>query len=156
SCLSMYLSTRLFFTINSITNDIYTLSLHDALPISIFEDRGVYVRQLPGTERGQVDLDAWKEWLSQQEFNEIHVEAGGRLNGAFVQAGLVDQVVAYMAPAYLMHGQPAVIGQPPIQLSQAWRLNLIHTQKVGPDVELVLRNEERWQGLLTQLLQQAE
>ncbi|HLR81564.1 MAG TPA: bifunctional diaminohydroxyphosphoribosylaminopyrimidine deaminase/5-amino-6-(5-phosphoribosylamino)uracil reductase RibD [Paenalcaligenes sp.] len=123
---------------------------------AIFEDRGVYVRQLPGTERGQVDLDAWKEWLSQQEFNEIHVEAGGRLNGAFVQAGLVDQVVAYMAPAYLMHGQPAVIGQPPIQLSQAWRLNLIHTQKVGPDVELVLRNEERWQGLLTQLLQQAE
>ncbi len=123
---------------------------------AVFEEHGVYVRELPGTERGQVDLDAWKEWLSQQEFNEIHVEAGGRLNGAFVQAGLVDQVVAYVAPAYLMHGQPAVIGQPPIQLSQAWRLNLIHTQKVGPDVELVLRNEERWRGLLTQLLQQAE
>jgi len=123
---------------------------------AVFEEHGVYVRELPGTERGQVDLDAWKEWLSQQEFNEIHVEAGGRLNGAFVQAGLVDQVVAYVAPAYLMHGQPAVIGQPPSQLSQAWRLNLIHTQKVGPDVELVLRNEERWRGLLTQLLQQAE
>lgn len=123
---------------------------------AIFEAHGVYVRQLPRTERGQVDLAAWKEWLSQQEFNEIHVEAGGGLNGAFVQAGLVDQVVAYMAPAYLMHGQPAVVGQPPLQLNQAWRLSFVHSQKVGPDIELVLRNEERWQGLLTQLLQQAE
>src|SRR5690625_7929115 len=69
---------------------------------AVFEEHGVYVRELPGTERGQVDLDAWKEWLSQQEFNEIHVEAGGRLNGAFVQAGLVEQVVAYVAPACLM------------------------------------------------------
>jgi len=122
----------------------------------LFEEQGVYVRLLPATGRGQVKLEAWQEWLSQQEFNEIHVEAGWRLNGALARAGLVDQVVAYIAPAYLMQGQPAMIGQPPADLSQAWRLNLLSTKKVGPDVELVLRNEERWQGLLTQLLQQAE
>ncbi len=121
-----------------------------------FEQQGVYVCCLPATKQGHVDLHAWKDWLSQQEFNEIHVEAGGQLNGALVQAGLVDQVVTYLAPTYLLQGHPAIVGKPPQQLSQAWRLSLVQAQTVGADIELVLRNEARWQALFTRLQQQVQ
>lgn len=119
--------------------------------VDLFERNGIYVHVLPSTSTGQVDLNAWFNWLSQQEFNEIHVEAGARLNGALVQAGLVDQVLAYVAPSYLMQGRAAISGTPPKDLNQAWRLELVHTEKVGPDVEFLLRHEKRWQQLLKHL-----
>lgn len=121
-----------------------------------FEAQGVHVRLLPGNAAGQVDLSAWRDWLGQQEFNEIHVEAGNRLNGALLQAGLVDQVVAYVAPAYLMQGRPAILGSAPATLSEAWRLRFISCQQVGDDVELVMRRDERWQYLLQQLIELTE
>ena len=43
--------------------------------------------------------------LARRELNEIHVEAGARLNGALLEAGLVDEILAYVAPAML--GDPA-------------------------------------------------
>lgn len=124
--------------------------------LGVFEEQGVYVRLLPATVNGQVDLQAWLEWLGQQEFNEIHVEAGAQLNGALLRAGLVDQIVAYVAPTYLMQGQAAIFGAPPNELSDAWRLNFIDCQKIGADVELLMRHDGRWQSLLKQLIEQTK
>jgi len=128
----------------------------DESKVKAFEQDGIYVRLLPSSSKGRVCLQAWQEWLRQQEFNEIHVEAGPRLNGALVRAGLVDQVVAYVAPAYLMSGRSAIRALPPESLEQAWRLDLFECEKIGPDVELLMRDETRWQGLLQQLILQSE
>lgn len=54
---------------------------------------------------GRVDLFAMLREFARRELNEIHVEAGARLNGALLEAGLVDEILAYVAPAML--GDPA-------------------------------------------------
>jgi diaminohydroxyphosphoribosylaminopyrimidine deaminase/5-amino-6-(5-phosphoribosylamino)uracil reductase len=47
---------------------------------------------------GHVDLNTALNYLSEIEINEVHVEAGALLSGAFLQQQLVDEVVVYMAP----------------------------------------------------------
>jgi diaminohydroxyphosphoribosylaminopyrimidine deaminase / 5-amino-6-(5-phosphoribosylamino)uracil reductase len=54
---------------------------------------------------GRVDLHAMMRDFAQRELNEIHVEAGARLNGALLEAGLVDEILAYIAPCLL--GDPS-------------------------------------------------
>jgi len=54
---------------------------------------------------GRVDLDALMRELGTREINELHVEAGAGLNGALLAAGLVDEILLYLAPCVL--GDPA-------------------------------------------------
>ncbi|ARU04298.1 riboflavin biosynthesis protein RibD [Comamonas serinivorans] len=54
--------------------------------------------------RPQVDLAALLLALAAREVNEVHVEAGAGLNGALLRAGLVDEIVAYVAPTLLGSG----------------------------------------------------
>lgn len=49
-------------------------------------------------KNGQVDLLAALKYLAKQEINEVHIEAGAVLGGAFLQQRLVDEIVVYMAP----------------------------------------------------------
>ncbi len=60
--------------------------------------------ELPDAD-GRVDLRALMRVLAQRGVNELHVEAGARLNGALVDAGLVDEFVVYLAPSII--GEPA-------------------------------------------------
>ncbi len=55
--------------------------------------------------RGRVDLPALLAALAARGVNELHVEAGAKLNGALLDAGLVDEMLLYVAPAVL--GDPA-------------------------------------------------
>jgi diaminohydroxyphosphoribosylaminopyrimidine deaminase / 5-amino-6-(5-phosphoribosylamino)uracil reductase len=56
-------------------------------------------------ERGKVDLAAMMSDLAvNQEINELHVEAGFKLNGSLLKAGLVDEMVVYLAPKLLGAG----------------------------------------------------
>ncbi len=50
---------------------------------------------------GRVDLVALMRALGARGINELHVEAGGKLNGALLAAGLVDEVLLYLAPCLL-------------------------------------------------------
>ena len=53
----------------------------------------------------RIDLPAMLDVLGEREINELHVEAGARLNGALLSAGLVDELLLYLAPCVL--GDPA-------------------------------------------------
>ena len=55
--------------------------------------------------QGRIDLHALMRELARRQLNEIHVEAGARLNAALLDAGLVDEILAYVAPGIL--GDPA-------------------------------------------------
>jgi diaminohydroxyphosphoribosylaminopyrimidine deaminase / 5-amino-6-(5-phosphoribosylamino)uracil reductase len=55
--------------------------------------------------RGRVDLPAMLTALAQRGINELHVEAGAKLTGALLDAGLVDELLLYVAPSLL--GDPA-------------------------------------------------
>ena len=65
---------------------------------------GVETLALPNAE-GRVDLVALLRELARRGVNEVHVEAGAKLNGALITGGLVDELVVYLAPAVI--GDPA-------------------------------------------------
>ena len=100
---------------------------------------GAHIMPLPATASGQVDLPRMLRDLAQREVNELHVEAGGTLNGALLQAGAVDEWVAYAAPLLLGRGEPlaALPALPALADAQRWHVQSLRT--VGNDVRMVLR-----------------
>ncbi len=59
---------------------------------------------LPG-DRSKVDLQALMKALAARSINEVHVEAGFKLNGSIVGAGLADELLVYFAPSLLGEAQ---------------------------------------------------
>ena len=69
----------------------------DVLIMTTSENDVANAVQLPEKD-GHVDLKAALKYLAEKEINEVHVEAGAILSGAFLQQQLVDEIVVYMAP----------------------------------------------------------
>ena len=78
---------------------IYTAA-NDAQKIAELEQCDATVSVLPDS-RGQVDLHAMLRDLALRECNEVLLEAGSALNGAMLRAGLVDELLLYIAPQLL-------------------------------------------------------
>ncbi len=85
---------------------------------------------------GRVDLGALLAGLYERERRHVLLEGGPRLAGAAVAAGLVDRVVAYIAPALLGEG-PAALGPAGVPtIGRAARLELVDVRRVGDDVRI--------------------
>ena len=101
---------------------------------------GVEQVALPDAE-GRVDLAAMMRELARRGLNEVHVETGARLNGALLRAGLIDELVVYLAGAVL--GDPARgmfdIGAPLASLAERVELEFTAIDQIGDDVRLVAR-----------------
>ena len=100
--------------------------------------RGAVVTVLP-TPEGKVDLGAMMRDLADKEINEVHVEAGAYLNGALIQARLVDDLVAYLAPKLLYTGRGMFVTSPLSELSQAQALSLQSVDCIGDDLRILAR-----------------
>lgn len=120
---------------------IYTAS-EDAARRQALEALGATVIALPGAgEPGQrkVDLAVMLRDLAQREVNELHLEAGNKLNGSFVREGLVDECLLYLAPRLLGPGQ-GLAGFGPLQsLEDGVRLAYQSVDRVGDDLRIVAR-----------------
>jgi diaminohydroxyphosphoribosylaminopyrimidine deaminase/5-amino-6-(5-phosphoribosylamino)uracil reductase len=104
------------------------------------EAKGATVIVLPdAAQTGRVDLAAMLRDLAVREINELHVEAGPTLNGALVQAGLVDEFLVYLAPKLLGAGRGMADFGPLTDLAHAVSLDFTSMDKVGPDVRLLAR-----------------
>ncbi len=108
------------------------------------EDRGAVIRFLPSTDPngnpdGRVNLAAVLPDLGKREINELHVEAGHILNGALVAAGLVDEMLVYLAPKLLGQGHGMAALQSLTSLDNALLLDFKSATMVGPDVRLLAR-----------------
>ncbi|MDQ3060283.1 MAG: bifunctional diaminohydroxyphosphoribosylaminopyrimidine deaminase/5-amino-6-(5-phosphoribosylamino)uracil reductase RibD [Pseudomonadota bacterium] len=99
---------------------------------------GATVTCLPDGQ-GQVDLSAMLQDLGRREINELHVEAGSRLNGALIGAGLVDEFLIYLAPKLLGPGRGMASFGPLQSLSDALELQFQSTEQVGPDLRILAR-----------------
>jgi len=88
---------------------------------------------------GRVDLHAVLNDLAAHGINELHVEAGATLNGAFAAAGLVDEWLIYLAPMLLGQGAGLLQLGPWADLAPAPRLRWQDIRQVGPDVRLLAR-----------------
>ena len=85
-------------------------------------------------DRGCVDLKKLMSRLAEREINDIMVEAGSKLNGALIQAGLIDELVIYMAPKLLGDSAQGLFHLPALQkMSQNIALNITDIRAVGSD-----------------------
>jgi diaminohydroxyphosphoribosylaminopyrimidine deaminase/5-amino-6-(5-phosphoribosylamino)uracil reductase len=92
-----------------------------------------------GTATGKVDLAALLRDLGQREINELHVEAGHKLNGSFVREGLADEFLVYLAPKLMGQGADMAHFGPLTSLAQALPLAFQSTSMVGPDLRILAR-----------------
>lgn len=100
-------------------------------------DRGAEV-SIFHNQSAAVDLIALVTDLAQRGVNELHVEAGPRLNAALIQAGLVDELLIYMAPVLIGPGS-GVVDWPALQsLSIASRFRSVEARQMGDDLRLRL------------------
>jgi riboflavin biosynthesis protein RibD len=90
---------------------------------------------------GRVDLVALMRLLAARGVNEVHVEAGAKLNGALMRAGLIDELLVYLAPALI--GDPArgmfEFAAPLEGLAQRTCLEWTSLERVGDDVRVIAR-----------------
>jgi diaminohydroxyphosphoribosylaminopyrimidine deaminase/5-amino-6-(5-phosphoribosylamino)uracil reductase len=102
-------------------------------------DRGAEVLVMPNTA-GKVDLTALMEELAKRELNEIHVEAGAKLNGSLVAGGVVDELLVYLAPSLIGDSGRGMFNLPaPVSLDARRRLALRDVTRIGEDVRVVAR-----------------
>jgi diaminohydroxyphosphoribosylaminopyrimidine deaminase/5-amino-6-(5-phosphoribosylamino)uracil reductase len=74
--------------------------------------------------------------------HHVWLEGGPTVAGAFVAAGVVDRVVAYVAPVLLGDGAPALGPAGVPTLAAAPRLTVVDVTQVGPDVRVVAERKE--------------
>jgi diaminohydroxyphosphoribosylaminopyrimidine deaminase/5-amino-6-(5-phosphoribosylamino)uracil reductase len=110
----------------------------DAQRQAALEARGATVICLPGPG-GKVDLSAMLRDLAQREVNELHIEAGHKLNGSLIRAGLVDELLVYLAPKMVGQGRQMAQFGPIAVLAEAVQFEFLSTDMIGPDLRLVAR-----------------
>jgi diaminohydroxyphosphoribosylaminopyrimidine deaminase/5-amino-6-(5-phosphoribosylamino)uracil reductase len=96
-----------------------------------------------GTPGGGVALEPVLADLAGLGVNELHVEAGQTLNGAFLNAGLVDELLLYQAPMLLGRGRGLAALDLPASLEAAARFDFHRVDPVGPDLRLLARPHGR-------------
>ena len=107
----------------------------------VLEAAGATVTFLPDPH-GKVDLSAMMRDLAHREVNELHVEAGSKLNASLIREGLVDELVLYLAPLLLGPGRSIASLDPLSQLSElsdARKLRFVSTDMLGDDLRVIAR-----------------
>ncbi len=129
----LFIAGRAHFIYAAIENDVKK----DAL-----EAQGATVIYMPGKTpetKNKVDLSAMMQDLAAREINELHVEAGEKLNGSLIREGLVDEFLVYLAPKLIGQGAGMAQFGPLEDLAHAVPLAFISTEQLGPDLRIVAR-----------------
>ena len=117
---------------------VYTASA-DASRKAALSAPHVEVARLPADAQGKIDLQAMLLDLARREVNELHVEAGEKLNGSLLRAGLVDELLIYIAPRLLGAGRGLAAIGPLASLAESLDFEFVDVERVGVDLRLRLR-----------------
>jgi len=111
----------------------------DAQRVAALQSDDVQVVTLPGLQ-----LDAVLTHLAQQQCNEVWIEAGATLSGAFLSAGLVDELILYVAPKLLGDTARGLFHLPALSaLADAVSLELTDVRMVGQDLRIIAKVDVR-------------
>ena len=92
---------------------------------------------------GKVDLPALMLELGRREVNEVHVEAGSKLNASLVREGCVDELLVYLAPSLIGAGQ-GMFALPPLdRLADKISLRFHEATPVGADLRIRARTQPK-------------
>jgi diaminohydroxyphosphoribosylaminopyrimidine deaminase/5-amino-6-(5-phosphoribosylamino)uracil reductase len=116
---------------------IFTASENTSIK-AILETAGAEVIYLPGQDH-QVDLHAMCQTLAEKyDINEVHLETGATLSGSMLRAGLIDELVIYMAPMLMGNKARGLFNLPDLkQLSQHLPLNIVDIRAIGKDWRII-------------------
>lgn len=124
-------------------------AIRDADREAALKALGATLIPMPGIH-GKVDLPGMLNDLALREVNELHVEAGHKLNGSFLREGLVDEVLLYLAPRLLGKGAGLADFGPLQSLREGAQLAYESVESVGQDLRILARVPGR-DGFLRQV-----
>ncbi|WP_295991905.1 bifunctional diaminohydroxyphosphoribosylaminopyrimidine deaminase/5-amino-6-(5-phosphoribosylamino)uracil reductase RibD [Rugamonas sp.] len=113
-------------------------AVHDANRAAALRDVGAEVIVLPNAA-GKVDLAELMRELGRRQINELHVEAGAKLNGSLIREGCVDELLVYLAPTVLGDAQGMFALPALTALDQQRRLAFHEVKQIGADVRILAR-----------------
>jgi diaminohydroxyphosphoribosylaminopyrimidine deaminase/5-amino-6-(5-phosphoribosylamino)uracil reductase len=107
--------------------------------IARLQDTGAEVILLPDTH-GKVDLSELMRELGRREINELHIEAGSKLNGSLLKNACVDELLIYLAPSFL--GQATGMADLPtlIDLADRLQFSFHEVKQIGKDLRVRARD----------------
>ena len=106
---------------------------------ALLRSTGAEVLILPNAA-GKVDLKELLEELARRGVNEVHAEAGFKLNGSLLREGLVDELLLYLAPCLIGHEASGMFKLPELtMLDGKHRLQIRDLRQVGADIRLIAR-----------------
>jgi len=110
----------------------------DPAKVAALRDKNAEVIEVPNDD-GKVDLPQLLRELARRGVNELHFEAGFKLNGSLVREACVDELLVYLAPLLVGEAQGMVHLPALSDLAQARRLVFHEVTPVGTDVRLLAR-----------------
>ena len=111
----------------------------EAAKMAALRERDVEVILLPNAH-GKVDLPDLLRELALRGINEIHAEAGSRLNGSLLREGLVDELLLYLAPTLLGDTARGMFGVPELDdLAGRQDLHISDLRRIGNDIRILAR-----------------
>jgi diaminohydroxyphosphoribosylaminopyrimidine deaminase/5-amino-6-(5-phosphoribosylamino)uracil reductase len=120
-------------------NVLVAAAVDDAARVAALRERGADVVFLPGAG-DKVDLSALMTELGRRGINEVHAEAGFKLNGSLLQAGLVDELLLYLAPCLIGDAARGMFNLPALESLDGKRsLVMRDARLVGADLRLLAR-----------------
>lgn len=111
----------------------------DAEKMAALRATGAEVLILPNAA-GKVELKDLLTELGRRGVNEVHAEAGFKLNGSLLREGLVDELLLYLAPCLLGHAASGLFNLPELtSLDGKRRLTIRDLRQIGEDIRLLAR-----------------
>ncbi|WP_153101150.1 bifunctional diaminohydroxyphosphoribosylaminopyrimidine deaminase/5-amino-6-(5-phosphoribosylamino)uracil reductase RibD [Paraburkholderia hayleyella] len=106
---------------------------------AVLRERGVQIVQLPNAH-GKVDLSAMLRLLGERGVNELHVEAGYKLNGSLLREGCVDELLLYLAPSLLGSDALSMFSlSAPATLEARLQWSFHAVERIGEDLRILAR-----------------
>ena len=138
------LTARLFKTpANGLPRQIWIYhASRDADRETALQALGATLIPMP-TGHGKVDLPGMLRDLARREVNELHVEAGHKLNGSLLREGLVDEVLLYLAPQLLGKGAGLSDFGPLQHLQEGVQLAYQSVEAMDKDLRILARVQDR-------------
>ncbi len=111
----------------------------DMTRVAELEGAGATLHQLPADDDGGVALEAAMDTLGTLGLNQLMVEAGATLNGALLRAGLIDELVLFMAPLLMGNQTRQLFATPWLQQMDDRRsLTVTDVRHIGADLRITL------------------
>ena len=119
-------------------NTLIATSSNNASRIAELEANGIAVMPVQKEAiKGKIDLDRLMQQLAARGLNHIMVETGAKLNASLLSAGVVDEIVAYIAPSIFGDAARGLFALPELKtLDQRTNLQITDIRQIGPDLRI--------------------